>query len=53
MFLSVLIFILSVFCTFLVARFFLPLLKRLKFGQPIHELALESQKAKRRTRSRR
>jgi phospho-N-acetylmuramoyl-pentapeptide-transferase len=46
MFLPVLIFLLSVGCTLLVARFFLPLLKRLKFGQPIHNLALESQKAK-------
>ncbi len=46
MFLPVLIFILSVGCTLFIARFFLPLLERLKFGQPIHELALESQKAK-------
>lgn len=46
MFLPVLIFLLAASCTLLIARFFLPLLKRLKFGQPIHELALESQKAK-------
>ena len=46
MFLSVLIFLLAVFTTLLIAQFFLPLLDRLKFGQPIHELALESQKAK-------
>ncbi|HPJ01257.1 MAG TPA: phospho-N-acetylmuramoyl-pentapeptide-transferase [Candidatus Limiplasma sp.] len=46
MFLSVLILLLSVLCTLLIARFFLPMLRRLKFGQPIHELALESQKAK-------
>ena len=46
MFLSVFILLLSVLCTLLIARFFLPMLRRLKFGQPIHELALESQKAK-------
>jgi phospho-N-acetylmuramoyl-pentapeptide-transferase len=28
------------------ARFFIPLMKRLKFGQPIHELALETHQAK-------
>ncbi len=46
MFLSLLIFLLSVGGTMLIGRFFLPLLNRLKFGQPIHELALDSQKAK-------
>ena len=46
MFLPVLIFVLSVVSILIIARFFLPLLKRLKVGQPIHELALESHQAK-------
>lgn len=46
MLLPAVVFVLSILLTMAVARFFLPLLRRLKFGQPIHELALESQKAK-------
>ena len=46
MFLLILAFILSIALMFVIARYFLPLLKRLKFDQPIHELALETQKAK-------
>ena len=46
MFLLVLIFILSIGLSLVLARYFLPLLQRLKFGQPIHELALESHQAK-------
>ena len=43
---AVIIFILSIILMMLIAYISLPVLKRLKFGQPIHELALESQKAK-------
>ncbi|MBN1777444.1 MAG: phospho-N-acetylmuramoyl-pentapeptide-transferase [Clostridiales bacterium] len=46
MFLTVLIFILSVVSVLVIARYFLPLLQKLKLGQPIHELALESHQAK-------
>ncbi|MFH1880402.1 MAG: phospho-N-acetylmuramoyl-pentapeptide-transferase [Bacillota bacterium] len=44
--LLILSFILSILLMFYIARFFLPMLRRLKFGQPIHELALEAHKAK-------
>jgi len=46
MFLPVLIFLLSIGSVFIIARYFLPLLKRLKLGQPIHELAPESHRTK-------
>ena len=46
MFLLILAFLLSIALMFVAARYFLPLLRSLKFGQPIHELALETQKAK-------
>jgi len=46
MLLLLLAFILSILILFCVAYFFLPLLKKLKFGQPIHELALEAHQAK-------
>ena len=46
MFLFIVLFILSIVLLFFIARYFLPLLKRLKFGQPIHELALEAHQAK-------
>ncbi len=39
-------FLLSILLMFGIARYFLPMLKRLKFGQPIHELALESHQLK-------
>ena len=46
MLLSILVLILSVLLMFVSARFFLPLVRKLKFGQPIHELALEAHQAK-------
>ncbi len=44
--LMILAFLVSVLLMFGVARYFLPMLKRLKFGQPIHELALEAHQLK-------
>lgn len=46
MLLLCLAFILSIVLMFCAAYFFLPLLRKLKFGQPIHELALETHQAK-------
>ncbi len=46
MFLLILAFLLSVLSVMIIARFFLPMLHRLKVAQPIHELALETHQAK-------
>ena len=46
MFLLILVFILSIASVFVIARYFLPMLHRLEFAQPIHELALETHQAK-------
>lgn len=46
MFLLILAFLLSGLCVFAVARFFLPMVRKLNVAQPIHELALETHQAK-------
>ncbi len=46
MFLLILALIVSILLLLIVAKFFLPLLHRLKFGQPIYELGPESHQAK-------
>lgn len=46
MFLLLIAFVLSIALMFLIAHYFLPLLRRLKFGQPIYELGPETHQVK-------